>query len=567
MYKKIENFHNALLGENVFIFSEKDDPAKVNAILKDIYTKQEAAQFGSGRYSIYFLPGNYDASIEVNVGFYMQVAGLGILPTDTTLPSLQCTAGWLGDENNHKALCNFWRGVENLHLTSETMWAVSQATFMRRMQIDKTLYLHDENGWASGGFLADSVVEGIIDSGSQQQWLSRNNRYKGWKDEHWNQVFVGDAEGCAPTETWPKKAFTTVDTTPIIREKPFLIYDEELGFAVYVPDPRKECAGESWSDACSGKVISLAEFHVAKPSTDTAKTLNDALSQGKHLFFTPGIYEIEEQIRIERAETIVLGTGLATLIPTNGNVCMKAADADGIIISGLLFDAGSKMSPNLLVVGREKNAVNHAHNPICLSDLFFRVGGAPTELPTMADVCLTIYSNDVVCDHFWLWRADHGTHVGWDVNIARNGIIVHGDRAVLYALMVEHYMEYQTLFYGEDIRLYMYQCEIPYDVPSQEAWMSRNGTRRGYASIYVDDEVERFQAYGLGVYLVNKAAPVILESAMEVPAKENVEIHNICTVMLTPKPGIAHIINEEGDSVMEHLKRAVLCEFRGRMVR
>ena len=567
MYKKIENFHNALLGENVFIFSDKDDPVAVNSILKEIYEKQEAAQFGTERYSLYFLPGSYDASIEVNIGFYMQAAGLGILPTDTTLPSLQCTARWLGDEDNHKALCNVWRGVENLHLTGETMWAVSQATFMRRMKIDKTLYLHDEQGWASGGFLADSVVEDIIDSGSQQQWLNRNNRYKGWKDEHWNQVFVGDAKGCAPTETWTEKAFTVVDTTPVVREKPFLIYDENIGFAVYVPDLRKECAGESWSDERRGKVISLADFHVANPATDTAKTLSDAVSLGKHLFFTPGIYKIEEPIRIERADTIVLGTGLATLIPTNGNACMEAADADGIIISGLLFDAGSKNSSSLLVVGREKNNVNHAHNPICLSDLFFRVGGASTELPTMADVCLTIYSNDVVCDHFWLWRADHGAHVGWDKNIAKNGIIVYGDRVVLYALMVEHYMEYQTLFYGEGARLYMYQCEIPYDVPCQEVWMSRNGTRRGYASIYVDDNVERFQAYGLGVYLVNKDAPVILESAMEVPAKENIEIHNICTVMLTPKPGIAHIINEEGDGVMEHLKRAVLCEYRGRMVR
>lgn len=83
----------------------------------------------------------------------------------------------------------------------------------------------------------------------------------------------------------------------------------------------------------------------------------------------------------------------------------------------------------------------------------------------------------------------------------------------------------------------------------------------------MDGKVERFLAYGLGVYLVNKAAPVILESAMEVPAKENIEIHNICTVMLTPKPGIAHIINDEGDAVMKHLDRAVICEYRGKMIR
>ena len=37
---------------------------------------------------------------------------------------------------NYNALCNFWRSVENLTTTANsTMWAVSQATSMRRMNI------------------------------------------------------------------------------------------------------------------------------------------------------------------------------------------------------------------------------------------------------------------------------------------------------------------------------------------------------------------------------------------------------------------------------------------------
>ena len=135
--EKIIDFHNELFGENVYIFSPGDDPAIVNEVLTDIYEKQEENQFGKSRYAIYFMPGIYDESIEVNVGYYMQVAGLGVLPTDTRIESLQCTAEWLGnDPNNHNACCNFWRGVENLELGSNTMWAVSQATFMRRVQVD-----------------------------------------------------------------------------------------------------------------------------------------------------------------------------------------------------------------------------------------------------------------------------------------------------------------------------------------------------------------------------------------------------------------------------------------------
>ena len=185
-------FHTELFGGNTYIFSPEDDPKQVAETLDAIYEKQEANQFGEERYAIYFMPGEYDETIEVNVGFYTQVAGLGELPTDTKLQSLQCTARWLSDDpSNHNACCNFWRGVENMELETNTMWAVSQATFMRRVQVDGALFLHDEYGWCSGGFLADSNTDLMTDSGSQQQWLSRNCNWKAWMGSNWNMVFVG----------------------------------------------------------------------------------------------------------------------------------------------------------------------------------------------------------------------------------------------------------------------------------------------------------------------------------------------------------------------------------------
>lgn len=569
-YKKVENFHNELLGENVYIFSPEDDPEEVNKKLNYIYGMQETNQFCSDRYSVYFMPGEYDESIEVNVGYYTQVAGLGLLPTDTKIEKLQCLARWLSDDpSNNNATCNFWRGVENLEIQSNTVWAVSQATFMRRVQVDGALFLHDDYGWASGGFLSDSNVELMIDSGSQQQWLSRNNDYKTWMGENWNMVFVGDAEGSAPKGTWPGKAYTTVETTPVVKEKPFLFYDEEEGFSVFVPSLRKDSTSITWEDGVEGdgEIISLKEFYIANPETDTAETLNAALLEGKHLFFTPGIYELDEAVKVTNANTVVLGTGLASLVSTNGNACMEVADEDGIFIAGLLFDAGEKEATNLMVVGNENADKNHAANPICLSDVFFRVGGATPDYAAKADTCVTIYSNDIIGDNFWVWRADHGDNVAWDLNTARNGIVVHGDRATFYALMVEHFMEYQTLIYGEEARVYMYQSEIPYDVPSQDVWMSRDGTRYGYSSFYVDDNVEKFLAYGLGIYLYNRDAAVILESVMEVPKKEGIEIHNVCSVMITGNPGIKHVINDEGNSAATAGKRSIICEYRGGMIK
>ena len=174
----IRNHHMENLGERIYIFKPTDDMQEIQKIVEDIFAKQETNQFGKERYALCFLPGDYP-ELDVKVGYYTQVIGLGKKPTDTRIGKVECDARWLGDDpDNHNALCNFWRSVENLEVTGNTMWAVSQATDMRRVQVDGALYLHDNYGWASGGFLANSNITSMVDSGSQQQWLSRNNTYR-----------------------------------------------------------------------------------------------------------------------------------------------------------------------------------------------------------------------------------------------------------------------------------------------------------------------------------------------------------------------------------------------------
>lgn len=558
------DFHNELFGENVYIFSPEDDPARVQAVLEAIYEKQETNQFGTERYAIYFMPGEYDESIAVDVGFYMQVAGLGFSPEDTTIESLQCLARWLSDdESNHNACCNFWRSVENITIDSNTVWAVSQATDMRRVNINGALYLHDENGWCSGGFLSDSYVELMIDSGSQQQWLSRNNEYTLWMGENWNMVFVGDGDS-APTSTWPAKAYTTIEATPIVREKPFLFYDEEKGFCVFAPSLKTNSSQTTWKDGKQeGWLIGIDEFYIAKPVDFSVAEVNAALAEGKHVLFTPGIYEIDEPIRVVEQNTVVLGMGLATLQSVNGSCCMEVADKGGIVIAGLLFDAGDVEAENLLVVGAEgESTTSDKKLPISLSDVFFRVGGTAYIGEAKVQSCVTINSDYVVGDNFWVWRADHGDDVAWDKNTAPNGIVVNGDDVTIYALMVEHFNEYQTVWNGNGGRVYMYQSEIPYDVPSQEVWMSHDGTVNGYASFYVSDVVDDFFATGLGIYLYNRDAEVYLNSAMEVPDAEKVRVEHICTVYLTGYPGMNHIINDAGEAVMSPSERHILLYYQ-----
>ena len=61
-----------------------------------------------------------------------------------------------------------------------------------------------------------------------------------------------------------------------------------------------------------------------------------------------------------------------------------------------------------------------------------------------------MYQAHIIGDIFWVWRADHGSGVGWEKNRAANGIFVAGDDITIYALMVEHFQEYQTVWEGEN---------------------------------------------------------------------------------------------------------------------
>ncbi len=123
-------------------------------------------QFGTQRYAVLFKPGTYTA--DVNLGFYTQVAGLGLSPDDVNLNGhVRVEADWLqqGDNPNNKgnATQNFWRSAENLAVTTPPgqieRWAVSQAAPYRRMHLKgapEVQLWNGGDGWASGGLFADT---------------------------------------------------------------------------------------------------------------------------------------------------------------------------------------------------------------------------------------------------------------------------------------------------------------------------------------------------------------------------------------------------------------------------
>nr|WP_243864411.1 discoidin domain-containing protein [Paenibacillus castaneae] len=550
---------NSIFGPNVYVFDPSMPTTDIQAAADLVFNTQERAEFGNNRYALLFKPGTYD-KLNVNVGFYTQVSGLGQNPDDVTINGgVNADAKW----DNGNATRNFWRSIENLRINpldltksppvkGDAKFAVSQAAPMRRVHINGNLLLFDFDpswnaGWASGGYIADSIIDGQIIPASQQQFFSRNDKYASWSNGVWNMMFVGDTN--PPSGKFPTEPYTVIDKTPVMKEKPYLYVDSTGEYKVFVPSLQRDTKGVSWANGSTpGQSISIDQFYIAKPNTSSASDINNALNQGKNLIFTPGIYHMSETIQITRPDTVIMGLGYASIVPDNGQIAIKVADVDGVSISGLLFIAGQMKSSTLLEVGTAGSIKDHSTNPIVLSDLFFGIGGMSAGA---ADVGLQINSNDVIGDHFWIWRADHGAGAGWDTNVSKNGLVVNGNRVTIYGLFNEHHEEYQTLWNGEDGRLYFYQSEIPYDPQKQEDWMSHNGTVNGYASYKVADSVLTHEAWGLGIYSFFRDAAVKLENAMEVPKVEGVKIHHITTIWLNGVAGseITHMINGTGGRV------------------
>ncbi|GFZ79456.1 hypothetical protein GCM10008018_26160 [Paenibacillus marchantiophytorum] len=546
----ITEANSSIFGPNVYVFDPSMSASDIQGITNSVFSRQESNEFGSERDAFLFKPGTYN--VNFNVGFNTQVAGLGQNPGDVTINGgLNVNADW----DNGNATRNFWRSIENLTIapsTGKTQIAVSQAAPLRRLHIKGELQLFDFDanwnaGWASGGFLADSIIDNAIVPASQQQWLTRNSQYASWSNGVWNMVFVGDAK--PPAGQFPNPPYTVVEKTPIIREKPYVYINDAGQYQVFVPSLQTNTQGVSWANGSTpGQSIGIDQFYIARPDTSNAASINEALGQGKNLLFTPGIYHLNDTIRINNVNTVVLGLGLPTLIPDTGKAIMTVADVDGVKIAGLVYEAGPITSATLLEVGPNGSAADHSANPTSLHDIFFRTGGATAG---SNDVALKINSNQVIGDHFWLWRADHGAGAAWTNNVSKNGLVVNGNNVTLYGLFNEHHNEYQTLWNGNGGRVYFYQSEIPYDVPNQAAWMSQNGTVKGYASYKVADSVTSHEAWGLGVYAYFKDAAVKLESAIEVPKVDGVKIHHATTIWLNGTPGseITHIVNSTGGSV------------------
>jgi hypothetical protein len=556
------------LGSNVTVFDPSMPVAEIQAAMDAANAQQVDNEMGTARYAFLFKPGTYgtaDHPLQVKVGYYTEVSGLGASPTDVVINGKvevynRCLAD--GGTSNCLALVNFWRSLSNLSIhvdgtgqdgcrATANFWAVSQAVPLRRVNISGgTLSLMDYctagPQYASGGFIADSNLPAVT-NGSQQQWLTRNSTIKSWSNGVWNQVFAG-VNGAPDDSAFPNPPYTTLATTPVSREKPYLFVDAKGRYNVRVPSAATNTVGTTWANGLTpGRTIPIGDFYVARPG-DSVRAINSALDHGKNLLLTPGVYDVAQSIRINRSNTVVLGLGLATLTAVNGATPIKIGAVQGAIVAGITIDAGLKKSDTLLQVGPEHGPDNHvsARNPTTLSDVFFRVGGPHVG---KVDTALEVNSDDVLIDHTWVWRADHGVEgftdtQRWNTNIGRQGAVINGDNVTATGLFVEHFQRYNTTWNGERGTTILYQNELPYDPPTQADWM--NGNVLGYAGYKVGNRVRTHNLYGAGVYVFNQNNPTIhTANGFEAPNRPGVKLTHIMTVNLSAGT-IDHVVNGLG---------------------
>jgi hypothetical protein len=174
-----------------------------NEVTRMTYTSE--THFSTKHYALLFAPGEYkDCKFEV--GYYVQMAGLGKSPTDVKFTGdesgpfvealnkdMKVTEGGSIAQNN-AGLCldTFWRSAENF-ASEKCQWAVSQAAPLRNVVVEKQLMFGDGAAYSSGGFVANAQANGNVSYAANQQWFSRAVEFGGATPEGgaWSTCFSG----------------------------------------------------------------------------------------------------------------------------------------------------------------------------------------------------------------------------------------------------------------------------------------------------------------------------------------------------------------------------------------
>lgn len=518
---------NNPFGPNVFVIEPGTLAADVDAALQKIYYSgrdwSSNAQFGDHRNAVFLKPGVH--TLDIDLPYYFSVYGLGTKPGDTVVQPGARGYGLQVDKQGNPASTNtFWRSIENVRLAvQKAKWYVSQAAPLRSVIIDGDLALSGSPpDWTSGGCIVNSEIGGSLDTGTQQQWYLRATSFNGFTKPAGIGSYVGigctkvNGDEFPPTwsfntsDQYDRKGLSYTSAPNIFAEKPFIFFDTDGQYKLRIPEVLNDHWGPDWQ---TGSTVTFAEnVYVAQPDTATSAVINEQISSGSHIIFAPGIFKLDAPIVVNNPDTVLLGLGYATLIPTfSGGALIQVGNVDGVRIASLILQAGSdSLKTEALLRWGDVDAPypGNPANPGFIYDLVGRVGG-PDSCTVGVDKMVQINNGYVIGDDLWLWQADHGVFNSGALDVPQRycntALEVNGDNVHMYGLMAEHTNLDIVVWNGEYGRTDFFQSEFKYtmgELTKPETWVNISHS----TSYRVN--AQNHQAVGFGIYTVVYAPEV-----------------------------------------------------------
>ena len=450
------------LGPNVLVFDPSMPTSQIQAAVDAVAAQQVPNQFGPQRYALLFKPGTYGTAaqpLNFQLGYYTAVAGLGASPGDVVINGSvyvrnQCFNG------SCTALNNFWRSLSNLTINVNNptfgcyfgeFWAVSQAAPMRRVHVNGQSTLMD---YCTGAVIRERRLHRRL--GIRRD---RDQRFAAAVADPQQPPHCVDERRLEPGvlrhagrtgAVFPRGGlvrwypYTTVATSPVTREAPYLYVNAAGDYNVFVPATQRNTSGTTWSTA---RHRGRRSRSTSSSSQSRRTTCSDQQCprEGPEPALHPGRLRRRpddqgETCRHRRARARVRDARAAG---------RRRADDRRRRSGRRHLRADLRRRPRQLArAAPGRHSARHKSDPddlTALQDVFFRIGGAAAGKAT---VSLEVNSDDVILDDIWAWRADHGNGVGWTVNTADTGVVVNGDDVTAYGLFVEHFQKYEVIWNG-----------------------------------------------------------------------------------------------------------------------
>uniref|UniRef100_A0A7S3KU77 Uncharacterized protein n=1 Tax=Euplotes crassus TaxID=5936 RepID=A0A7S3KU77_EUPCR len=368
-------------------------------------------------------------------------------------------------------------------------------------------------GNTSGGFISGMDIDGNIELGSQQQFYITGSNFNKIRSGRWNVVSNNNKGGYDGRgeryvkDLWEDYPLTQTKSEANLKA-PKLVLEENV-----------------WKVVTDKERMLVDDFIVLSLGSNESPTvvseeliqqINEQLMDGaKGVIVEPGIYHLEGTLKVPDNKVFV-GIGLPAFVCqcTSGR-CMETG-SEGVHIQGIVFDAGvngksSDESNILLTIGSSGNGA--LNNPSMLQDVYCRATRSDSEQATpQAFACIEVKADHTIGENLWLWRGDHDIQsplIPYDVNVCEHGLIVRGDNVKMFGLFVEHFNNYQTVWYGKNGEIRFYQSEMPY-------FLTANGVQQVVdcthpdtseiiklevcASLYIDKSATGFKGEGIGIY-------------------------------------------------------------------